>query len=495
MSNPQTRTIPGSIIALTIVACLAISIASLFLVEARSLDVLIACGMVMMAMISAQGNPSSLVTIALAYMLFNRLLRRLLDWSIQEYSSMPPTSLVIPVIGLLMGLVALVHWKTLPKPVQRGSFLFIAAVAYGCVVGISWGAGMIFEALSWIAPLGFGLYVAWLRPSANQFAYWIGALAVMACLTMFYGWIQWLYLPPWDEFWVRNCGMGSIGIAEATKTRFFGTYGAPGSAAITSVVAASLLIMQNRYGAGVKWPLALFLAVSSLMTAVRSAWLIGAIWICTWMALSRGRDKAKSLLPLLIAIGLAVVIVPLLPGGQKVISRISTLGDVGNDGSFNSRVHFTTWAVTAVLSKPYGYGLGSSGLGSSRMAGGSLVAFDSGYIQPLYALGLPGTILFLASLRHLCGPLFTQPDFSANVPCSMVKIARSMVFAALMAMTVSNFFRNDFAFFFWMCLMAGHTALESTAQARVQVQSTNFSSGTRLSTNYESPRLTEAYPR
>lgn len=449
--------LPSLAVSLGLLGCLLGAPAMTLLGSARPTDAAIASAMCFVAIVVASSRPALLPVIVMAYTVGNRLIRRLLDYAAGEFSEVPPTSLVVPALCLIMGVAVLSEWKTLPKKIRKASSLIACGLAYGAVVGVGWGAGMVFELISWLGPLGFGLYVAWLRPTRKQVTRFVMALAVFVGLGLAYGWVQWLILPPWDEFWVRHCGMGSIGGPYPMRCRFFGSFGAHGAAATFGATAAALLLMFPRYSAAVRIPLASFLAITSIMPGVRSACLAGVAMLMVWFALRRG-GGARVMGPLLVAMVAGMLIVPSLPGGDGAIERMGTLGNLSSDGSFRGRVVFSFWAIGQVLQRPYGYGLGSSGLGATRLGGGEIAAFDSGYLQPFYALGVPGGLLLLTGIwRLLRGPIkrsFWIGAEDSNLGC----VIRAVIAAMAVQMIVSNALRGDFACLFWMFVMLAHVA-------------------------------------
>lgn len=451
------RRFPATVAAAGILACLVaapLMIASGF---ARPIDALLAFAMILFAILVAQSRPTALPVVVFAYLLSNRLLRRVVDYLAQEYTETPPTSLVVPALGILMGAAVLPHWRSLPASLRRGTHFYFAALAFGALVGVRWGGGMAFELVQWTAPFGFGLYVAWLRPTRAQFHRWVAAFAFLGVAALAYGWVQWLLLPPWDEFWVRNCGMHSIGNPAPMRCRFFGPFAAPGAAAMTGSLMAALLVMVPCVPAGLRWPMAVFLAVSGLATGVRSAALGGVAAAAAWICLRRG-GGARTLVPLGLAFAVGALALPSLPGSEFAMRRLNSLGDISNDGSFRGRVAFSAWAVRQSLERPLGFGLGSSGLGATRLGGGALAAFDSGYVQPLYALGIPGALLLAAALGKLVAPLFTDRFWRGVQTPGLSEIARSIVIGGMVLMLVANLLRHEFACLFWMFVLPAHTA-------------------------------------
>lgn len=424
---------------------------------ARPLDAMVAACMVMGAVMVASTKPRHLPLIYFAIMVSNRLVRRLLDYSAQEFSATPPTSLVLPALGIAMGAAALSDWKAMPKRLRKGSRFFVAALGYGAVVGLAWGPSMVFELISWIAPFGFGLYTAWLRPSQQDLYRWIAGLGIVSAVAMAYGWVQWLILPPWDEFWIRNAGMATVGLPRPLHCRLFGPFADPGAAGSIGAIATALLLTTPCMASLPRYGAAGICGLTTLITGVRSASLSGAAIVLTWLALKRG-GGVKAMVPLALFLAVAAVALPSLPGSGFAVQRLNTLGDIGSDRSFNGRVIFSIWALKEAIGKPQGFGLGSTGLGASRLSTGDLTAFDSGYLQPLYALGIPGTILLVVSLVKLVGLPLKVRHWVGTSSSNRASVTRAVIIGFAVIGLVANPLKTDVACLFWMLVLSAHTA-------------------------------------
>lgn len=451
-------------------ACVIVSTTAAFFLIAigvgRIFDIFVAWSMILGVMSIADRRLSAVPPVLFLVFCFNRLARRVLDYVQGEYSSLPPTSLVVPALGIMLGAIALSKWRDFPGPLRRGVPLIFAAVVYGAAIGVRQPMGTAFEALNWLSPLGFGLFVAWLRPDIAMVQRWIAAVAVISVASMAYGWIQWMLLPPWEAFWVANCGMTSIGYAEAGAARFYGPFADPGAAGTTSAWVAALIIVARALPMASTWPIVIFLSVSSLATKVRSAWIAAVASLAVWLISGRSKHRIASACGLIIVIIGLSAIVPRLPQGQALIDRAATLGDVNNDGSFKGRLAFTVWAVRASMSQPFGHGLGSASLASVRNGDGGFAAFDSGYMEPLYVLGLPGTVLLVWGLVVMLKPLFGREKWMSGPERDVVALCRAIVVGFAFSMLVTNFLGSEQAFLFWGAVGAGVAVVDDLRKNR-----------------------------
>ncbi|MEM8493794.1 MAG: O-antigen ligase family protein [Planctomycetota bacterium] len=417
----------------------------------RPVDAVIALAIYLGALAVIAARPMAAVPVLFGVLFFNREVRRLLDWIQGEYSALPPTSLLVPALAFSMGLFALRDWRKLPRKIRIAVTFIFAGLGYGLLVGVTLGGAKfaaIFAALTWFSPVMGFLFVARLRPSFACVKHWVLAAGVMTAIAGAYGWYQWVIFPPWSEFWVVNSGMGSIGQPEPLKVRFFGPFGAPGQMGMTCSVVAALLLMFRPLRAPILWPLGIFLGACAIASLVRSAWLTAGLCLIFFALFSRAGDKLRvTVTVVVVVLGLGLVL-PMLPGGDKMIDRLGTLSDVSNDGSFQGRVQFSGYALQAIAGRPWGFGMGTTGSAMERMGVGSarVMAFDNGFLQIPYALGLPGALLFwigIVKLGILLG--MTQPVDDNHR--RLIRIAAALAVGHVAALAVSNFFKTDAALF------------------------------------------------
>ncbi|MEM6392368.1 MAG: O-antigen ligase family protein [Planctomycetota bacterium] len=411
--------------------------------------------MVLVGFAVMRAKPETLPILIIGYICFNRQVRRVLDWAVGEFSVLPATSLVVPLLGLAMGAVALRGWSTLARELRLGFVLLILAIVYGTGLGLASGQriGAIHEALSWLAPIAMGLYVVWLRPSWPVFRGWVNWTVLFVVLTTVYGWIQWLILPPWDAFWAINANMASLGRVEPQLIRYFGTFGGPGPMAKLLTTTLVMAMIVNTMPKPLRLVACLMMGLSTVMTQVRSSWLVVFLAMGALLAQTRLREK----IGLVVVFGACTVggffALPLLPGGEAMVQRIQTLGNVSADGSFRGRVAFSGWAMRAIAAQPWGYGFGSTGLSAMRTgeAGILVTAFDNGFLQIPFALGLPGAALVAAGFWSIGKVFFgkTRATIGAEKQ-QAIWMGRALVFGQVAALAVSNFLKTESAFLVWM---------------------------------------------
>ncbi|MEM1211391.1 MAG: O-antigen ligase family protein [Planctomycetota bacterium] len=402
-----------------------------------------------------------------------------MDWGQGEFSMFPPTSLLVEGVSVTMGLLAARDWRLLSPAIRIATQLIMAATLYGLLLGLGVsrvGVAAVFEYVNWIAPLMALLYVARLRPTLEQVKGWVVAFAGIAVLAGAYGWVQWLILPPWSKFWVVSSGMGSIGQPVPIKVRFFGSFSAPGGMGRACSLVAVLLLMFKPFKPPVLWTVTLFLAGCALASFVRSSWLTAMLCIIFFLLIARGKDKVRVAIAAAVVLIALAIVAPMLPGGDRMISRFTTLSDVQGDGSFQGRMAFSGWVIGRIMEKPWGYGMGTTGAAVQRLSSqrNPIGAFDNGFLQIPYSLGIPGAVVFWIGIVKLAIALgrTRYPDTDRQL---LVSVAFAVSVGHMIALAVANFFKTDLASIFYIFLAAGLCATPSVGRtvlrgARQRVQ-------------------------
>ncbi len=420
---------------------------------ARPLDAVVAALMYVAALFVAANRPTSVVPLLVGYMIFNREIRRLMDWGFGEFSQLPPTSMVVPAVAVSLAILSLRDWRRLPRLPRLGVVLILASFGYGMLMGVIAGraVGAAFELLGWLSPVALFVYVLRLGVTSDVLKRWLVSIALMTAIAGAYGWFQWSVMPPWSAFWIEASGMGSIGRAVPFESRFFGPFGAPGAMGQTCAVVVALLLMFRPVRPPILWPLCGFLTVCSLASMVRSAWLTAALCLVVFAILARPGEKLRLIVSMAILLVGMLVALPLVPQGDKMVDRMSTLGDVQSDGSFRGRVDFSGYALREILQRPQGYGLGSTGASTGRLTGGDLevTAFDNGFLQIPFALGLPGALMFGLGLFQI-GRALARVRPATPADKLLLRATVALAIGHFMALAVSNFFKSDNAIWLYV---------------------------------------------
>lgn len=423
-------------------------------------------------------RPTQAPLYLLALVAFNRWVRRITDWNVGEFSQTPLTSIVPELFCLILLLFVFGQWKSIPRQLRIGTCLIAGAVGLALGVGITNGIGAIFEALTWSAPLGLFLFLVWLRPDISTIVSWFRGMVVIAIICVAYGWYQWLVLPPWEAFWVIESDMASMGAPEPRRSRFYSTFSGPGRVQQFAGLALLLMLVDKRVrpGGNALWlAITAFLMSGILMGRVRSVWLTLMMASLIYMAVTRFSEKIRLVIVTTLVVIAGFVALPVIPGGAAVVDRLDSLTNLAEDGSFNGRVEFSQRAIGMIISRPYGFGMGASGL-AGRLAGRqSLIAFDNGYLQIGFALGLPGAALLILGFYKIGKYIWAglRQDWVRGDPDLNLKMMMAaFVVGHLAQLAASNFLRTEMALLVWLMLgtLAGMVYRKQTMPQRRPVE-------------------------
>jgi hypothetical protein len=150
-----------------------------------------------------------------------------------------------------------------------------------------------------------------------------------------YSLLQFVAPQPWDVFWVRNSGMVVIGEPEPYVIRIFGTLNSPGHLAVWLATLILLALHFRTKLAVIAVPAA---AIALMLTFVRSA--AGSVILGLLAATCMGRQGIFKILGVALLFGvLSVAGVSVFSPEvtDRLVARLDTVGDLGNDGSAIAR--------------------------------------------------------------------------------------------------------------------------------------------------------------
>lgn len=278
----------------------------------------------------------------------------------------------------------------------------------GLVVGLTVSAPMLvlYAALSWMAPVLFGMHVAIHPERHDDYRRSIlRALTVGLVLLGVYGVAQFLAPSIWDRVWMVNSRMDSIGTPEPLRVRVFSMMNAPGPLA-QFVSAALLIVLASR--SWLKWPAFVAGALIFLLSLARSAWLGFAIGLALLLLFAPRRTRVTALRVAAFATAtvlvLSVVRLPTTLESMRhtIELRVTSMGDLSMDDSFRARRYLVPAVLADVAERPLGSGLGATLVGGARGSASSRLAdqglyLDNGVLEILLVLGWGGGVLFLSA--------------------------------------------------------------------------------------------------
>lgn len=294
------------------------------------------------------------------------------------------------VYGLLIGLVN-------SKFEASSKMLLLHSIIGGVTESSSFSytvMGVIIDALDWITPIifGFHLFINWQQyPEYKQNIQRTFCWGVL--VTGAYGVVQYLIAPEWDRFWLINAielGGTSFGSPEPLGIRVFSTMNAPGPFA--AFMWAGLLLLLA--GKGILSFLTSTVGyLAFLLTLARAAWGGWFLGLLIFGLSLKQRTQMRLIITLLIIGICAFSLTTVEPFSEAINTRVQTLSDVQEDGSFQARSEIYQRALGVALSEVLG-----NGFGVSRM--------DSALIDTLVAMGWIGGILYFSGMILLASRLF-----------------------------------------------------------------------------------------
>ncbi|KAB7671731.1 O-antigen ligase family protein [Bacillus sp. B1-b2] len=331
-------------------------------------------------------------------------IRRISDWMVGEFQSVSLLS-VGPLLVTSTILFSLMHKKMVfNKEHKRILYCFLCSFIYALILGVLFNkAAAIYEMANYVVPALVMIYSLTLTKTELQKRdFWVSSLSNIAVIISVYGWIQYFYLPPWDKLWMENVQMNSIGLAEPMSFRIFSTLNSPGPFALFLSIAVIPMILERRWRGAFGW-FGVFIVLSALaISLVRSSWIFSIVGIIVYILFSTSTIKKIKYISLVTMVVIVLLnVITMIPGGNDISERFSTLGNLEEDNSFNARLQFTMEMAKNILKNPIGHGFGASGVSTKVGNNGSLGengTFDNGILNIFFTFGWVGGILFFYGL-------------------------------------------------------------------------------------------------
>ncbi len=329
----------------------------------------------------------------------NRGIRRYVDWMAGAFNPFSPISLTPLVISGLVFLFFLPSLGTLPAYIRRIFILFGIALAMGLAVGLMRNQlAAVYALAEYLAPISIMGCAVMAKGSERILDRWIKTVGWTAVAASIYGWYQYYTIPAWDAFWVRAVGFeGYLGNLVSTEMTVFSTMSERGVLASYLAFAVIPMIVSKRWRNFTGWGSVVLIISIILLTFVRTSMITIALATILFPVLNKGKNTMQIVL-LLCAVALAANLgLSQMPSHEKIIGRMSTLGDIAEDGSFKGRVGIAAYGFGVALRNPLGLGLGSSGLGGRIVTGtletGAAIG-DNGYFSIIFSFGWIGAGCF-----------------------------------------------------------------------------------------------------
>jgi hypothetical protein len=396
---------------------------------------------------------------------FNRLVRRIVDYNNGAFNNYSLISLTPAVVCgfMVLGFVVASNRKPIAERFVSTKVVrvYAIAVAFAFVIGILRNRLAAVHALGdYLAPIGLLGYGILACQEPGVIDRWCRSIAVACVGVAVYGIWQFYTIPPWDGFWLVQAGMsGYMGEPEPMKMTLFSTMQERGP--VAGFLVSGMFVLLFRQGQPIfKWPAVICILIAILLTSVRTTMVQFAIALMIFPLINQNVSIVRTAFAAILLTAITSNVIEYVPGFGRVSDRLATLGDLPNDGSVQGRIYLFYYAAINAFGEPFGTGLGSMGLSSSRIAGGSTAIGDSsGYMSLLQTFGWIGFILICLMMWRIwksTGDVLRQESDNQNI----------MLLRAWFISGVAAFMAGDWLFtasFFW--IVAGYCLGLSDAYA------------------------------
>jgi putative inorganic carbon (hco3(-)) transporter len=387
---------------------------------------------------------SYLVDYTILVFVFNREIRRVIDYMNHHFNPFSPISLTpLFMLGLLF-IGFLWNMKALHSLAKQIFFLFIAAIGYGVAIGfLRNGPATFYQAGEYLSAIGMMGYVA-ANPADDKTAdRWLRTAAWAGIIAALYGWYQYLTIPEWDAFWVEQVGfVGYLGQLVPTQLHVFSTFAERGPCASYMALVSIPILASKRWRPLLGLPEVLLLLSCIFLTYSRGGIIVMVLGIALFPIVNGGKNLGRVVTIGAVVLALSFAGITALPGADHLVNRFRSLGAMQDDSSFQGRIMIAQGGWGKVLENPAGYGVGSSGL-SGRINTGSQfndqsVISDNGWLTLMTALGLPGFLLFAMALVTMWR--YFSSLTRVGVTDDYLGLAKAFFVATVILMWEGNFF-------------------------------------------------------
>jgi putative inorganic carbon (hco3(-)) transporter len=404
------------------------------------MDWVVAGILIAIAAFLAAKRSTYLIDYVLIIYVFNRGLRRLLDYFAGSFNPFSPVSLTPLIITGFMLLPFLQRFGTLPKVHKTIFYCLFVATGYAFIIGFfRIQLAAVYSLAEVLAPIGMFGYIVTSDLSANTKDRWLRTSAWCAIVASAYAWYQYFTIPPWDAFWVRAVGFeGYLGILEPTKMVVFSTMAERGSLGGFLGFAIVPMILASKWRP-LSWFGVILVLSIILLAGVRTGLILAVISTMVYVMINRGTGFWQLALGFVVMSAAAYFGMALIPTSDKVQERLSTIGSITEDGSYQGRIEIYQDAFGAILTNPLGSGLGATGLSGRINVGGTeteSVIADAGYAEIVIQYGWLGAPLIIYALWLMWQEMAKR--YKVGFRPNEVMLGRAFMLALIPACFVSN---------------------------------------------------------
>jgi putative inorganic carbon (HCO3(-)) transporter len=397
--------------------------------------------MVLPGIVLALRGSSFLVDYTIFVFVFNREIRRLVDYYNHQFNPFSLISLTPVIMCGLLFISFIGNLKALHPMARQVFLLLLAAVGYGFVIGIPHNgpAACIFQGTQYLSTIGLMGYAAINPATEKQADRWLLTAGLFGVFAALYGWYQYWVIPDWDAFWVKAVGfVGYLGKLESTKMWVYSTFADRGVCAVYLALAAIPMFVSKRWRLFLGWPEAALLVSCIFPTMSRGGIIVAILGVVLYPILNGGKHAGRIVIIVALVVGVFFAVAGSVPGLNGFVRRFESLTHMQDDGSFQGRMMIAQVTLPYLVQHPLGFGIGSSGLAERLNGNGQAMVTDNGWLELLSSLGMPGFLLFIAALAliwryfSLVGHLGVRDDY--------LGLARTFFVVALITTWAGNIF-------------------------------------------------------
>jgi hypothetical protein len=303
-----------------------------------------------------------------------------------------------------------------------------------------------YEWASWLEPLSFGVFlIIDERGFEENRAALMGALRLGLITVGGYGIYQFFNLPAWDAAWLRDSHLTAAGLAYAEEVRVWSTLNDYGSFAF--VLVASLIFMMVTRGKIRIAAVALGIP-ALLLSQDRTAWGVFAIAAFLMVWRMGGKERIRIVLLAVIVLAVATPILTIEPVANLISERFSSISNLEQDQSAQSRENLYENSIVEAFSQPFGQGFGALGL-ASKLTTGQSVSFDSGLLQFPLTFGWVGGLVIGWSILTIIVRLLATFLKSAD---KIITASCAMSLGSMAALVFGQIFVGPLGMVMWMSI-------------------------------------------
>ncbi len=393
----------------------------------------------------------------LIFLPFMAFLRRAI-YFVSPYAKFDPIHLLVPLLTFFMFVGMLVFAReTLSQAFRSNSLAKYVGVLLGLFVlqifnplqgGLLVGLGGAFY---YVFPMVWFFFA--LCYANNQLIHRLMiTIVIIGVVAGAYGLCQMVFgFLPFEKYWIETGGFASLRVGRFIRA--FSTFSSPEEYSRYLEVAGVIALGYFLKRKSLAWSLIfLFIAISTIMTAVRSSVFGLAFSILILLVLWKAKDIRRVFIRLALLITAFLVIMAFVPlpvsqvnyQSQSIFSTMAGhtargfFNPVG-ESTFQSRLDLWKYLFTDIIPRsPFGYGLGSTSIAAQKFGGWGVGT--EGYIFALFVnSGAPGGLLFLViSFVALKKGTILSIELKDN------KELAPPILAIIAGLTLNNIFGNSF---------------------------------------------------